>query len=89
MPARRDHERHILLAQLARHGPDVLAFEVHIENGEVEPALLHLVERSLHRIARPADLVSERIEKILQHHGDERLIFDNQYGTPTRHIARH
>src|SRR5579884_2926029 len=72
--ARRNDERHILLAQLGRHRPNVLTLQIDVEDGEVETALLHLVQRALHRLAGAADLMSERIEKILEHHSDERLI---------------
>src|SRR5689334_8076179 len=81
-----DDERNVLLAEPGGDGPHILAFEVDVEDGEIEPALLDLVERALDRVAGPANLVTQRIEKILKHHGDERLVLDDQNGARIRHI---
>ena len=66
---------------LRRDRPDVLAFQVHVKDGEVEAASLDLLQRALNRIAGPSNRVAERIEEVLEHHGDERLVFDDQDGT--------
>jgi hypothetical protein len=73
-----DDERYILLAQLGRDGPHVLTFQVHVEDREVESAFLDLLESALHRIASSANGMTEGIEEILEHHGDQRLILDDQ-----------
>jgi hypothetical protein len=86
--ARRDHERNLLLAQPGRDRPDVLALEVHIEDGEVEPTFFHLFERALDRFAGAADLVAEGIEEILQHHCDEGFVLDDQNGAFVSHAIR-
>src|SRR5260370_39593466 len=84
-PAGVDHERHVPFAQPGRHRPVSLALQIDVENGEIEPAFFDLVESTLDAIAGATDLMSERIEEVLEHHSDERLILHDQYGTPTRH----
>ena len=62
----RNHERHILLAQPGRDRPHVLAFQVDVENGEIEPTFFHLVERAFDGVAGTADLMTQRVEEILE-----------------------
>src|SRR6476469_4599704 len=80
-----NHERDLAFAKEASDWPHILALEVHVEDGEVEPALFNLVESALDGVARSADLVAKRIEEILEHHRNERLVFDDEDGTLTRH----
>src|SRR4051794_32478045 len=87
VPTGRDDEWHIFFAQPRCNRPDVLAFQIHIEDSEVETALLDFLERAFNRVAGPADAMTQRIEEVLEHHRDERFILDNQYGTPARHLA--
>jgi hypothetical protein len=41
-----DHKRYVAFTKLRRDRPNILAFEVYIEDGEIEPALLHFIAMS-------------------------------------------
>src|SRR5579872_1539115 len=81
-----NHEGYLSFAKSGRDGPDILALEVDVEDGKIEAALIHLLQRGFHGIAGAPDLMPERIQKILEHHRNERLVFDNKNGSP-RHLA--
>src|SRR5688572_15448165 len=83
-----DHERDVSRAEQGCDRPHVLALQVDVEDGQIESALFDLVERTLHRVARPTDLMPEGIEKILEHHRNQWLVLDNEDGTPLRHRGR-
>src|SRR5689334_11854952 len=82
---RRDHEWHVLLAECARNGPDVLALQVHVEDRKIEAAFLHLGECAFYGVAGPLDLMPKGIEEILEHHRNQRLILDDEDRTRSFH----
>ena len=81
MAARSDDEGNTLAAQQARDWPHILAFQVDIEDGEIEPAAIRLLERLRDIVAGAVNIVAKRFEEILEHHGDEGLVFDDEDGT--------
>jgi hypothetical protein len=75
------------LARSAEATGQTAWLEVHVQDGEVELATADLLERGIDGIAIAADIMAERQDEILQHHGDEGLILDDQDRTVTRHIS--
>src|SRR3954454_11287592 len=84
--ARRNHERHLLLAQLGRDRPHILALQIDVEDGQIEPTFFNFLEGAPYRVTGATHLVAERIEEILEHHGDQGLVLDDQDGTRTGHL---
>ena len=57
--------------------PDLLAvLELDVDDGDVEAARLDMFERRGDAVAGRDHLVAERIEEVLEHHRDERLVLD-------------
>jgi hypothetical protein len=79
--AGRDDERHVLLAQPRGDRPNALALQVHIEDRQVEAALVRHRERVRDRFACRGHRMTERLEEILEHHRDQRLVLDDKDGS--------
>ncbi|MEA3016031.1 MAG: hypothetical protein QOI38_753 [Sphingomonadales bacterium] len=68
--------------------PDGLAvLELDVDDRDVETAALDMRQRVLEALAGADDAVAERVEEILEHHRDQRLVFDDEDGTPPGHGA--
>lgn len=81
-------ERDPSLGKAIGDWPDMLAIlEVNIENGQIEPAFIDPRLGIRNAIDGADDAVAKRIQKILQHHGDERLVFDDENGTRSHRPA--
>ena len=76
--ASRENERDLLRAQSLRDGPDALALQIDVENGDVEAALVGLGQCIAYGFSCLADRMAERFEEILEHHRDERLVLNDQ-----------
>ena len=67
-----------LARSAAGDGPHAFALQIDVEDGEVEAVGLDHGERLGHAFARPAHAMAERLDKVLEHHGDERFVFDDE-----------
>ena len=74
-----EQERHVAFEQGIGDRPRCLASaQVNVENRDIEPATGHAGQSSLDRVSGAGDAVAQRIDEILQHHGDEGFVFDDQ-----------
>ena len=62
------------------HRPDRLPIlHPHIDDGEIETALFDLLQGVLDAVHGTGDAMAKRVEEVFEHHGDEGLVFDDQY----------
>lgn len=88
MSPRRQHERYARARQSVTYRPNMFAaFQVDIDDGNVEAARFDPCEGVGNRLTSPRDLMAERFEKILEHHRDQRLVLDDQDGTKRGHFS--
>ena len=71
-------ERNALFSQPVGNGPDMLPLQMDVDDRDVEAALLDLGHCLLKALAGADDAVPEGVEKILEHHRDQRFVFDDQ-----------
>jgi hypothetical protein len=65
-----EHEWRPLAAQRGGDGPDILALQIDVEDGEIESPVLDFLQRRFDAVAIAADLVAQRQHEILEHHRD-------------------
>lgn len=83
------HERYARARQAVAYRPDMFtAFQVDIDDGDVEFARFDPGEGVGNRFTSPGDLMAERFEKILQHHRDQGFVLDDQDVTRRGHGVR-
>src|SRR5688500_10661524 len=79
MTAGGDDEGLAFLEQPVGERPDLLAvLQLHVDDGEVESAVLEPGDRLIHRFAGADNPMAEGLEEVLEHHRDQRLILDDQ-----------
>ena len=78
MPGR-ERERNAALPERFRHREAVMIAQRYIENGCIDPRRSHEFERLPFCVGGSNGLMTILGEQIAQHHGDERLVVDNQH----------
>ena len=68
MSAGSENERDAKLAKPNGNWPYAFTFEIHVKNGDVEPATFDPVKRLAYTLARSRNRVAQGIDKILEHH---------------------
>ena len=63
--------------------------KIYVKDGYIEAALLHFLQPPGHAVAGTGERMAQHIDEILDHHGDERLILNDEDGQGYSHIARH
>ncbi len=85
MSAAGDHKGHSSCLERACGGPDEFALQIDVEDGKVKAASLALPQGIRQIVAAGMNAMAQRFEEILEHHGDQRLVFDDENGAALFH----
>src|SRR5690606_21898084 len=87
MSARRQDERRAPLDQPVGERPGLLPIlQLDVDDGDVEAPPIAAINGFLERFTGADHVMAKRFEKILEHHGNEGLVFDDEDRSSVRHV---